>query len=281
VLEKIAFISDVIGLSTAMLSPIKFMEFPVRKLGLSRRDFHLYWQRHHSPHVMNVTGFSQYIRKYMSAHVYPQEVTGLPRHYGSAEPFEGASELWLGSPEDIGSWLGSPLYAELIQPDESRFLRQDGSSALILATEETFHAPEADLAESGLTKLFLIVKGEPAKNRDEVHSAISTYAEVIVAQASLRSRLRKVTVSHKIAERPPEGFELADVDAVIEFWFDGPEEPAKFFNDAAYIERVAPVEAMAFDSSGVRALVTRLQVIHDELSFQPTTMQPFGFRWGP
>ncbi len=264
-----------------MPTPIKLMEFPVRKAGLSRREFHLYWQRHHSPHVMNLTGFSQYIRKYMSAHVYPEEVGGLPRHYGSAEPFEGASELWLGSVGDIGDCLGSPLYGELIQPDEARFLRQDGSAALILATEETIYAPEADLAESGLTKLFVLMKSRGGLSWDDSHSAISDHARRIVEQTELRQRLRKLTVSHKIAGPSPDGFELADIDAALELWFDGPGEVAGFFGSPAYLEHVAPREEEAFDVFSVRALVARLQVIHDEFSFQPTTMQPFGFRWRP
>jgi hypothetical protein len=68
--------------------------------------------------------------------------------------------------------------------------------------------------------------------------------------------------------------------AVIEFWFDDSKGLAEFFGSAAYLEQVAPYEAEAYDMLSIRALVTRLQVIHDEFSFQPTTMQPFGFRWG-
>lgn len=43
---------------------VKFFEFPVRIPEISHRAFHLCWQRHHSPKVMNVTGFSQIKGRY-------------------------------------------------------------------------------------------------------------------------------------------------------------------------------------------------------------------------
>jgi len=52
----------------SQLGIIKLIEFPVRNPKMSRRAFHLYWQKHHSPHVMNLTSFAQFIRKYNSGH---------------------------------------------------------------------------------------------------------------------------------------------------------------------------------------------------------------------
>lgn len=43
---------------------VKFFEFPVRIPEISHRAFHLCWQRHHSPKVMNMTGFSQIKGRY-------------------------------------------------------------------------------------------------------------------------------------------------------------------------------------------------------------------------
>ena len=126
-----------------------------------------------------------------------------------------------------------------------------------------------------------LMKSRGGLSWDDSHSAISDHARRIVEQTELRQRLRKLTVSHKIAGPSPDGFELADIDAALELWFDGPGEVAGFFGSPAYLEHVAPREEEAFDVFSVRALVARLQVIHDEFSFQPTTMQPFGFRWRP
>lgn len=258
---------------------VKFMEFPVRLPTLSRREFHLYWQRHHSPHVMNVTPFAQYIRKYMSAHVCPVASATLPAHYALVDAFEGASELWLDSLADVGDWLGHPLYAELIQPDEARFLLQDGSGAFIIAYEERIHAPEPDLVESNLTKLYLLVKRRPGLDREAGQAAISAHARRLAASPSLRARLRRLTVSHKLGGSLPEGFVLADIDAVLELWFDDRAALAAFFQDPDYRTHVALHEAEAVDAGAIRAVVAKLRVIHDEYSFQPTTTQPFPFTW--
>lgn len=77
---------------------VKFIEFPVRLPTMSRRAFHVYWMRHHSPHVMNVTPFSQFMRKYSTGHVYPEPVAGLPAHYRQTTPSEGAAEVWIKKP---------------------------------------------------------------------------------------------------------------------------------------------------------------------------------------
>jgi hypothetical protein len=74
---------------------VKFFEFPVRIPTMSHRAFHLYWQRHHSPNVMNVTGFAQFMRKYNSGHRFPRPrkicqriiartlISKAPRRFGS------------------------------------------------------------------------------------------------------------------------------------------------------------------------------------------------------
>ena len=82
---------------------------------MSRRAFHLYWQRHHSPHVMNATPFSQFMRKYMTGHVYPEDIIGLPIHFARTPQFEGAGEVWINGVEEAAKWLSNPLYAELLR----------------------------------------------------------------------------------------------------------------------------------------------------------------------
>lgn len=258
---------------------VKMLEFPVRLPSLSRRAFHLYWQRHHSPHVMNVTAFAQYIRKYMTAHVYPDPVPGLPQHFRQSTPYEGASELWLNSVEELNAWLGQDTYRELIQPDEPRFILQDGSGALVLAREERLYEPQPDMVESNLTKLYLLVKCRTGVDRKAGHAAISQYAQQLLEAPSLRDRLRKLAISHKLGSPLPDGMVLANVDAILELWFDHRAAMVEFFADGAYRQHAARHEADAFDSGDVQALVVKLRVIHDEYSFQPSTTQPFPFSW--
>ena len=168
---------------------VKFIEFPVRLPTMSHRAFHLYWQRHHSPNVMNVTAFSQFMRKYNTGHVYPQKLDGLPAHYQQTTPFEGAAEVWINGLNEVGAWLGHPLYAELIQPDEPRFIKQDGSIEVIIAKEERLHEPDSDLHETGLTKLYLLIRRRAGLEYDAFHTELSALGKLLLAQPSLRALL--------------------------------------------------------------------------------------------
>ena len=246
---------------------------------MSRRAFHLHWQRHHSPHVMNATAFSQFMRKYMTGHVYPRGTMGLPDHFGRVPQFEGAAEVWVNSVEDAANWLGHPLYAELIQIDELRFIDQSGNIEVLLAKEQRLYEPDCDLAENGLTKLYILTRRRTGLGHDEFHQAAGDYGKAILEQPSLRGLLIKLVVSHRLSDPYPDWMPPTDVDAVIELWFDGSVELQRFFADPAYVGKIKQKESNVFDLAGMRALATKLHVVHDEFSFQPSTMQPLPFSW--
>jgi hypothetical protein len=252
---------------------VKFLEFPVRLPAMTRRAFQLYWTRHHSCHVMNVTAFSQFMKKYVAGLAYKDPVPGLPAHYRQDTPFDGASEVWLGSLAELDDWLSCPAYAELIQPDEARFLSQEGLNELLLGKEERLHEPHPDLHEQGLTKVYLLLNAVDATNHDAAHAGISELARDILAHESLRRRLRKLVVTHRL--RPPlaTAIPVADIDAVVELWFDDLSAMSAFFADEAYLAHVRE-EPRWVDSSRIRALVARAHVVHDEFSFQPSMTQP-------
>lgn len=257
---------------------VKLIEFPARIPAMSRRAFHLYWMKHHSPNVMNVTSFAQFIRKYTTAHVYAERIPGLPAHYLQTSHFEGAAEVWINSLDEFGDWFGQPLCAELIHPDETRFIAQDGSMELVLAKEEQLYVPDMDLTETGLTKLYVLVRGKSDLDRDARHEGASAHGRLILEQPSLRGRLAKLVVSHKLRPPLPEGMALADIDVVLELWFAQRQDIAAFFADPAYAT-IREHESTVFDPASMRALVARVLVVHDEFSFQPSTTQPLLFRW--
>jgi EthD domain len=77
----------------------------------------------------------------------------------------------------------------------------------------------------------------------------------------------------------PEGLALADIDAVGELWFKDRGNLARFFQDSAYLEVIRPREISLMDGDGIRAVVAKMHVVHDEFSFQPSTVQPLPFNW--
>jgi len=262
---------------TATRGPVKFLEFPVRIPEMSHRAFHLYWQRHHSPHVMNATGFSQFMRKYSTAHVYPEPSQGLPPHYMQDTPFEGAAEVWLSGLEEVERWLSHPLYAELIQPDEPRFIRQDGAVEVVITREEKVLPLKPDGAETGLVKVLAIQTRSEGMGRIEFHEQLSALARHMVKFGSLRHRIAAFTVSHRIADPYLDWMPPTNIDAVAEFWFSSRDEMAAFFSDPLFAASFGASEQQLLRGGHARTLVTRVHVVHDEYSFQPTLTQPQPF----
>lgn len=259
---------------------VKFIEFPVRIAAMSHRAFHLYWQRHHSPHAMNVTGFSQFMRKYNSGHVFPTSTAGLPAHYRQDAPFEGASEVWINGWREVGDWLSHPLYAELLQTDEPRFISQDGRGKVVVTKEERLYEPVVDMHEDGKVKLYLHVKARAGLERDVFHAALSDHCRSILDRPGLRCLLQKLVVSHRLRDPNPIDFiPECGIDAVSEFWFDSREDLAAFFRHQDYASLIRPDETKFADADAFRAVVAKMRVVHDEFSFQPSTTQPIPFDW--
>lgn len=259
---------------------VKFLEFPVRIAAMSHRAFHLYWQRHHSPHAMNVTGFSQFMRKYNSGHVFPTPTAGLPSHYRQDLPFEGASEVWINDWREVGAWLAHPLYAELLQTDEPRFIAQDGRGKVLVTKEEHLYEPDLDLQENGKVKLYLQIKSKVGLERDAFHQCVSDHGRAILDRGALRDLLKKLVISHRLCDPSPIDF-IPDcgIDAVGELWFNSREELAGFFRHPDYASLIGPRESRFADAGSIGAIVAKMRVVHDEFSFQPSTTQPIPFDW--
>ncbi len=259
---------------------VKFLEFVEPIAEMSPRAFHLYWQKHHSPSAMNVVSFSQYMRKYNTSHKYPGDPLTLPGHYKSMGDIEGAGEVWLNNIGEVGDWLGNPNYPDLIQPDEPRFIAQDGSAEFVLAKEERLYEPELDMVESLLTKVYLLYRCSDDFAYPAAHKAASDHGKMILSEPSLKRRLRKLVLSHKLSEPLPlDDFPMDDIDVVAEFWFDDLDVAAAFFADPAYENIAIPNERTVFYHDEIRTLTAKMRVVHDEFSFQPSTTQPMPFSW--
>lgn len=257
---------------------VKFFEFPVPITGMSPRAFHLYWQKHHSPHAMHVTAFSQFMRKYNSTHKYPGDPVRFPERYAPMQRAEGAAEVWVNSLSEVGDWLGNPLYPELIQPDEPRFIAQDGSAEVIIAKEERLYKVDPDLVENLKTKVYLLGRRPAGADYDTFHAAASAHARRIHEHPALGCHLIQLVLSHKLREPLPlEGMALADIDVVFELWFDSIASANAFFVEPQ--DAIAEQEAELFGGQPLRALAVRVRVVHDEFSFQPSTTQPLPFSW--
>ncbi len=254
---------------------IKLLELVAPASGLSARDFHLYWRNHHSPHVMRVAAFSQFIRKYLCAHRLPAHDLSLPFAWIQS-PAEGVAEVWLDSVEEAGRWFSHPAYAELIAPDEARFLCSDGGVEVTLMKVETIVDKDADLAETGMIKLYLLGHRPDDMPRDRFHAACSAHAAMIAQQTDFV----RLAVSHRLSEPIGlDGWPPSKIDVAFEFWFPDQGGAIEFLlkNQASMIA----AEKNLLRPGGSRLVIGVLHAVHDEMSFQPTTTQPLPLVWGP
>lgn len=259
---------------------VKFLEFPVRIDAMSHRAFHLYWQRHHSPNVMNVTAFAQFMRKYNSGHRFPDATPGLPAHYRQDMVLEGAAEVWVNSWREVANWLSHPLYAELVQPDEPRFIAQDGRVAVMVGKEEQIYQPDPDMFENGLVKMYVLLSRKDGAAASDFHRSLSLHCKALVERPALASRLRKLVVTHRMADPTPLDFlPSTPIDAVVEYWFGSRDDVTSFIATPDMRDTFLPAEQAITDTAQTRAVVGRMRVVHDEFSFQPSTTQPLPFSW--
>jgi len=65
----------------------------------------------------------------------------------------------------------------------------------------------------------------------------------------------------------------------LELWFQSRGDIAAFYADESFDEPLRRHEEQFFDVARIRAVAGKMLVIHDEFSFQPSTMQPLVFNW--
>ena len=105
---------------------IKFTILLCKKQDMSRDEFVQYHKTNHAPLFMSLPETQQYVRKYVQGHTLPVELPGLP-----PPEYDGTTELWFDSADDIAKVSTAPRYMEPIRPDEEKFLDLHGYGFLV------------------------------------------------------------------------------------------------------------------------------------------------------
>ena len=69
---------------------------------------------------------------------------------------------------------------------------------------------------------------------DSFHAAVSEHGNRNLVRSALRENLCKLVINRRLREPWPESLMLADIDAVLELWFDEPGNVAAFYTHAEY-----------------------------------------------
>jgi len=107
---------------------IKFTILLRKRPDMSHEAFVAYHKPQHAPLFMPLPEVRQYVRRYVRGHTLPLHLPGLP-----LPAYEGTTELWFDTVEDIGKVFEAPRYLEIIRPDEAKLLDLAGCGFLVLA----------------------------------------------------------------------------------------------------------------------------------------------------
>jgi uncharacterized protein (TIGR02118 family) len=102
-----------------------------RRPGMSPQEFRRYWREVHGPLLVKQTQLMRYVRRYVQCHSIADAFGGMP---GVSSQFDGIAELWGAGVDDVKRGLADPAYAEVIRPDEEKFL--DLPNCVFMVTEE-------------------------------------------------------------------------------------------------------------------------------------------------
>jgi len=152
------------------------------------------------------------------------------------------------------------------------------ATELLLVRERAVYSAEIDLHEADCIKMLTLLRRRRTLDRDAFHRRLSALYDSLSSGAPERSRLRKLVVSHRLCDPAPDGFPMAPVDAVGEFWLDSATALREFMQAPAFREFHAELTQL-IENAPIRTIVGCVHVVHDEYSFQPSVTHPLEFHW--
>jgi uncharacterized protein (TIGR02118 family) len=107
---------------------VKLVAFVKRKAGMSREEFYEHWEERHAPLIAGTPELARHIVRYEQHRRTPDA------DWMGTEEFDGITIQWMTSPAAFEAFIAEPKYAELVAPDEQRFL--DTASLVWMVTDE-------------------------------------------------------------------------------------------------------------------------------------------------
>ena len=126
------------GLCATMPIMVKLFAMLRRRSGMTSEEFVEHWRGHHGPLIAGEPTLARHIVR------YEQHVRHLPDALSGTEGVDGVAVQWFRSIDDFVGFISEPAYAELIAPDEQRFL--DMSRVEYVITDEPTVVIDGDVS---------------------------------------------------------------------------------------------------------------------------------------
>ena len=110
---------------------IKFTILLRRKVSLTHDAFVEHHKTVHADLFMSIPVVKGTVRRYIQQHTLPVELPGMP-----PAKYDGITELWFDSVDDLARCFSDPDYMARVRPDEESFLDLHGCD-FIVSTENS------------------------------------------------------------------------------------------------------------------------------------------------
>ena len=108
---------------------IKMSVFIKKRADITREQFSEYWEKKHWPLVAAIPEAKQFTKRYVQQHNTGQVPPGV-----TAAPYDGISEVWFESIEDLRKLVSTDAWRDIVQKDNLEFL--DPSKTIVMFSEE-------------------------------------------------------------------------------------------------------------------------------------------------
>jgi hypothetical protein len=98
---------------------VKLVAFLKRKEGMTRDEFYDHWENRHAPLIAGTPELARHIVR------YEQHRRTTTADWMGTDDYDGITIQWMRGPDAFEAFIAEPTYAELIAPDEQRFLDTD------------------------------------------------------------------------------------------------------------------------------------------------------------
>jgi uncharacterized protein (TIGR02118 family) len=223
-----------------MRGMIHKLSFVNAKPGMSEQDFFTYWKDVHA---------ERYGRKIAQAKGYQINFRVPFGPDQDAPLFQGVSELWFESDQDVIAYLQSPEYLGGVRPDEPRFLTWFGVVTLDTVDRDVIEPPGADW--DGV-KVFVLTKRKPGLSVEEY---LQYGREVHGPKVSRLPGLRGYVQSSV----PESAYAISEplLDTVSTLWFDSTDAIAAAMASPVFQNEVRPDTEQFIDLRYFRSFVMK------------------------
>jgi len=102
-----------------------------RNQAISSEQFRTHFSKQHAQLARECSASEKYVRGYVQSYTIDRQHSN---HNGAKTNFDGLTELWFDSFEDMDCFFADPDYQAMLQPDEPRFA--DLANCAFFVTEE-------------------------------------------------------------------------------------------------------------------------------------------------